>query len=415
MTGAQMSDYWREFRVEWRAVTSAMVGLGFGLIMSSYAIGIMGPHIIKEFGWSKSDLVAVQMLALATVIVFPFVGRLADVIGVRNTALIGVIASPLIFFGLSLMENFGTYAFLFGMQVIFLTATTPPIYCRIVVQHFKRAKGLALAIAAAGPSLLAALGGPLLNNFVVEHGWRAGYVALCIAAALGGALALLLMPKEKAAEPKAEKKKTAREDYAEIFRMRAFWLIMGSMLLCNLAGPIMLSQLNLVIAEHGVTGKDASIMVSSYAMGQLVGRFISGALLDRFPARLVAAGSLSLSAVGLFVMSTDNASIVVLALAVLAVGLSLGAESDIVGYLIARHFRFAIYSTVYGMTSSMVSVSATIGAGVLVAVLNSTGSYSPFMLITSISVLAGSALFLFLPKASETLEFYGEAEKAAGA
>jgi MFS family permease len=115
------------------------------------------------------------------------------------------------------------------------------------------------------------------------------------------------------------------------------------------------------------------------------------------------------------VMSTDNTSIVILAIAVLAVGLSLGAESDIVGYLISRHFRFAIYSTVYGMTSSMVSVSATIGAGVLVGILNVTGSYSPFMLITSISVLAGSALFLFLPKASETQDFEIVPEKAASA
>jgi len=410
-----MSDYWREFRVEWRAVTSAMVGLGFGLIMSSYAIGIMGPHIIAEFGWSKADLAAVQILSLGTVVVFPFVGRLADILGVRNTAMIGVIASPLLFFGFSMVENFKSYALLFGLQVIFLTATTPPIYCRIVVQHFHRAKGLALAIAAAGPSLLAAVGGPLLNNFVVEHGWRAGYIALCIAAAVGGALALLLMPREKRDPKKSERKKTAREDYAEIFRMRAFWLLLGSMLLCNLPGPTMLSQLNLVIAEHGVVGKDASIMVSSYALGMMIGRFISGALLDRFPAHLVAAGSLSLSALGLFVMSTDNGSIVVLALAVLAVGLSLGAESDIVGYLIAKHFRFDVYSTVYGMTSSMVAFSATLGAGLLVVVLNTTGSYSPFMLITSVSVLVGSALFLFLPKKSGLPETGDGAETAAAA
>jgi predicted MFS family arabinose efflux permease len=394
-----MSNYWREFITEWRAVSSAMIGLACGLIMSSYAIGIMGPHIIAEFGWSKADLAGVQILAIGTVIAFPFVGRLTDIIGVRRTAMIGVISSPLIFLGLSMMNgDLRIYAGLFALQVILLTTTTPPIYCRVVVQKFNLAKGLALATAAAGPALLAAIGGPMLNNFVVENGWRSGYVVLAVVAAVGGALAIVLMPREQRDDTKQTKPKAAREDYAAIFRSRAFWLICGSMLLCNMPGPAMLSQLNLIVAEQGVIGKAASIMVSAYATGMLIGRFISGLALDRFPAPLVAAGALALTSVGLFMIAWSGGSIPVLAVGIMLVGLSLGAESDIIAYMIHNNFGTRIYSSVFGMTSSVVSISAAFGAGLLSVVLTRTGSYSTFMLISGVFVLIGSSLFLFLPR-----------------
>jgi|EndMetStandDraft_7_1072992.scaffolds.fasta_scaffold74834_2 predicted MFS family arabinose efflux permease len=398
-TGRVMSNYWREFVTEWRAVTSAMIGLACGLIMTSYAIGIMGPHVIAEFGWSKADLAGVQVLAIGTVIAFPFVGRLTDIIGVKRTAVIGVVSSPLIFFGLSLMNgDFRIYAVFFLLQVILLTTTTPPIYCRVVVQKFNLAKGLALAIAAAGPALLAAIGGPLLNNFVVENGWRAGYVALAIVAAIGGGLAIVLMPREERGDPRRVSAKPAREDYATIFRSRAFWLICGSMLLCNMPGPAMLSQLNLIVAEQGVVGKAASIMVSAYATGMLIGRFISGLALDRFPAAPVAAVSLALTSVGLFMIAWSGGSIPLLAVGVMLVGLSLGAESDIIAYMIHHNFGTRIYSTVFGMTSSVVAISAAFGAGLLSVVLTRTGSYSTFMVISGVFVLIGSSLFLFLPR-----------------
>ena len=410
-----MSSYWREFITEWRAVSSAMIGLACGLIMTSYSLGIMGPHIIAEFGWSKADLAGVQVLAIGTVIAFPFVGRLTDIIGVRRTAMIGVVSSPLLFFGLSMMNgDFRLYALFFALQVVLLTTTTPPIYCRVVVQKFNLAKGLALAIAAAGPALLAAIGGPLLNNFVVENGWRAGYIALAVVAAIGGGLAIALMPPEDREEQKRSRPKPAREDYAEIFRSRAFWLICGSMLLCNMPGPAMLSQLNLIVAEQGVVGKAASIMVSAYATGMLIGRFISGVALDRFSAPLVAAGALALTSVGLFMIAWSGGSVPVLAVGIMLVGLSLGAESDIIAYMIHNNFGTRIYSSVFGMTSSVVSISAAFGAGLLSVVLTRTNSYSTFMVISGVFVLIGSSLFLFLPRGLAVAEPADEAEAAAG-
>jgi predicted MFS family arabinose efflux permease len=372
-------------------------------MLNSYAAAIMGPYLVAEFGWAKSDLAAVQILGLVAIFTFPFVGRLADVVGARRTALVGIIASPIVFFAFSRVTSIGMFAGIFAIQVFFLTTTTPPIYCRVIVQCFKQARGLALAVAASGPPLVAAVGGPLLNNLVVAQGWKAGYLALMVFSLVAGLAAFLLMPAElrDGAKPKRKakpmRKSPVREDYTLILRNPAFWVLAISMMLCNLPQAIILTQLNLIIAEHGVVGRSASIMVSAYAMGMLAGRVISGLALDRFPSRLVATFGLLISAFGLVAMGIGGGSIVGLAIAVLGVGLSFGAESDILAYLIYRHFGVHTFSTVFGLLSSVISISAMLGALSMSIVLHLTDSYKPFLMATGFGVLIGGLLLLLLP------------------
>jgi len=417
-----MSEYLGEFRTEWRAVTSAMIGLSCGMMMTSYAAGIMGPHLIAEFGWSKSDLAAVQILGLVAIFSFPFVGRLADMVGARRTALIGIVSAPFVLFGFSMVNSIGMYAGLFALQVLLLTTTTPPIYCRLIVQYFKQARGLALAVAVSGPPLVAAVGGPLLNNLVVAQGWQAGYLALMVFSAVAGLAAFLLMPAElrdgamPTLKAKSMRKVSARADYRQTLRNPVFWVLAISMMLCNLPQAVVLTQLNLMIAEQGVVGRSASIMISAYAMGMLVGRFISGFALDRFPPPLVATFGLSISAFGLMFMAVGGGSIVGLSICVLAIGLSFGAESDILAYLIYRHFGVRTFSTVFGLLSSVISISAMFGALSLSLVLRFTDSYKPFLLATGFCVLVGGFLLLLLRRHgtnTEETEDHAEAEVAA--
>jgi len=406
-----MSQYLNEFRTQWRAIASATIGLTSGLMMNSYAAAVMVPHLATSLGWSKADLAAVQVMAIATVFAFPFVGRLADVFGARRTALVGIVSSPLLFLGFSMMNSIWTYVILFGLQVVLLTTTTPPIYCRVIVEYFKQARGLALAIAASGPPLAAVIGGPLLNNFVIAHGWRAGYLALMVFTVVGGLAALLLMPAETKSASRTRPPSRARQDYAFILKSPAFWLLVVSTLLCNLPQAVLLTQLNLMIAEQGVVGRAASIMVSAYAGGMLVGRFISGFALDRFPARLVATAGLCISALGLWAMGTIEGSVTGLAIAVLAIGFSFGAEADILAYLIVRQFGVRVFSSVHGMLAASVAVSSALGAGLLSLTLSTTGdSYQPFLLGTGLGVLAGALLLLLLPKPSD---FVDEADETS--
>jgi MFS family permease len=332
------------------------------------------------------------------VFVLPVVGRITDKFGVRRTALVGIILGPLAYLALSQLHDLRTYAILFGVQSVFLTTTTPPVYCRIIVQYIKRARGMALAIVASGPALTFAIGGPLLNSFVATHGWRTGYLVLAGFAVVNGVVTLLLLPPERKTEPARPKPKAAKGDYAKIFSTSAFWIIGSGLLLTILPQSTMMTQFNLLLAENGAVGNAASGIISAYAIGMLAGRFVSGAALDRFPAPIVTAIALTLSSVGFFLFASHFDQPPVLYAAGLLVGLSFGAETDIIAYLIVRNFGLRIYSTVYGLTSSIVAVGSTVGAVLLSMTLKSFGSFTPFMLIAGVSVLIGSQIFLLLPR-----------------
>jgi MFS family permease len=227
-----------ELRANWRPLAAAFVGLGSGFSLTMYTTSIMAPHLLGEFGWSKSEFALVGSLSLLMIPILPLIGRLADVLGARRTAFIGILSLPLCFVAYSMMKgDIRTYIGLFLAQSMLCVTTTATVYTRIVVQYIKNARGLALAVVASGPALTGAIGGPLLNNFVEAHGWRAGYLALMVFSVVAGVLTLLLMPPDRRGDGRVKpvKARSIKEDYPEIIANPAFWLMLAAMLLCNIA------------------------------------------------------------------------------------------------------------------------------------------------------------------------------------
>lgn len=394
------AGYLSELRIHWRPLLAALIGLGCGFSMTNYVTSIMAPHFLKEFGWSKSEFALIGSLGMVSVICFPFVGRLTDIIGVRRTALIGVVAGPLAFVGLSMMTgDIRVYIALFLFQAILCVTTTATVYSRTVVQYVTRSRGLALAIVASGPALTGAIGGPLLNNFVEANGWRTGYLAMVIFSGVAGAIALLMLPPErKSADAPPPRAKAAREDYAEIFQNRAFWILLGAMLLCNLPQVIALTQLNLVLLEQGITATGVSAMISAFATGVLVGRFAAGLALDRFTPWLVALIAMVLPSLGLFLLASSFNEPAVVMLSVLLIGLSFGAEGDLVGFLVVRNFGVRVFSSVMGMMTAAMATSSAVGAALLSLSLKMTGGFEAFLIGSGTAVFVGSLLFILLPR-----------------
>ncbi len=397
-----MNSYLGELRVHWRPLLSVVLGLSSGLVLTSFVIGIMGNYLVAEFKWPKEQMAIVGVLALGAVLLFPLVGRMADVHGVRKTAMIGVISSPIIYLALSRIETLAAYAALYALQLSVLATTTPPVYCRIIVQYFEQARGLALGIATAGPAVTVAIGGPILNNFVTDHGWRVGYVVVAVFTGLVGIIGLLMLPPEQqGGQTTLTRPKTARKDYARIFRSRVFWILIVGILLCNLPQWVIMSQLGLILAENGASGKDASIMVSALAGGTMAGRLISGLALDRFPASWIATISLAISGFGLIVIASDFDARLALFLSILLFGMSIGAESDVFAYIVVRNFGVKIYSSVHSILATSTTIATVLGSVILSLSLSRFGLYWQFLGGTGALVVVASFLFLLIPKNPE--------------
>lgn len=390
--------YFSEILAAWRPLLAAMIGMGTGMSVVGTVTSAIAPSLVADAGWTKSQFAMVGSLALMTAFAMPFIGRLADVLGVRLTAGIGLLTLPIAYFGFSLIGgSFTLYVIIFFLQSMLCVTTTATVYTRLVVQNIVHARGLALAIVACGPAIAGAVGGPLLNSYVEANGWEASYRLMAIIATVTGiAVFLLIPPQRHPASAAGTSKRRAREDYPEIFRTPAFWVLFGTMILCNLPQTLLLVQLKMLVLDNGVTGEGASIMFTALSLGMLAGRFITGVALDRWAPHIVSFVTLALPSLGLYVLASSFDAPTVVTLAVFSLGFAVGAEGDIVAFLVARHFRVEVYSSVMGLMTAVISFSTASGAALLSWTMAETGSFDRFLIITGTSVLIGATLLLRL-------------------
>ncbi len=393
-----MSGYLSEIRTHWRPLLAAFLGMGSGMSVVGVITSTIIPSLLADVGWSHADFAKVGSTAIFMALVFPFIGRLTDILGVRGTALIGQITLPLCYFAYSRMDgNLSTYIAIFAVQSLLCVTTTATVYSRLAVQYVEKARGLALAIVVSGAAVLGVIIGPLLNAYVEAHGWRAAFEAVAIFSAAAGLVTFLLIPADSRPAASGTPRRKARLDYPMIFRAPAFWFLLGAMALCNLPQTILQVQLKMLLLDNGVTGKGAAAMLVAPQIGMLAGRFLTGLALDRYQPYLVAFVTLAFPSLGLFVMASSFDAPAVLTAAVFSIGFAFGAEGDVVAFLVARKFGVQIYSSVMGLLTAMMSISTASGAWLLgMTMERSGGSFNLFLVIVGVAVLIGASLLLAL-------------------
>ena len=319
--------YFSEILAAWRPLLAATLGMGTGMSIAGTVTSAIAPTLVADSGWDKSQFALIGSLGLITALAMPLIGRLADVLGVRLTAAIGIVVLPLVFLAYSFTNgSFTAFIAIFVVQSFVCVTTTATVYTRLVMQHIRHARGLALAIVACGPAFFSAFGGPILNGYVEANGWEASYRALAIFSVTAGAVVLLLIPPSRGdALVVTQPHRRARDDYPEIFRTSAFWVLLGSMLLCNLPQTLILVQLKMLALDNGVSGKDAAIMFTALAAGMLLGRFATGIALDRFPPQIVSFATLALPSMGLYVLASDHNALPIVTLSIFSLGFAVGA------------------------------------------------------------------------------------------
>ena len=413
-------SYLGELRANVRPLAAASLGSGTSLPLFAYTNSAFAPHLVKAFGWSRAQFALVGLTMLTTLFLLPFVGRFTDRLGVRRVAMLGTILVPLCFVGYAAQQGaFAHYLIVSTCILAVGSLTSPLVYTRLIAENFERATGLALTIVNCMPALLAIALVPLLNEAIERFGWRAAYLGMGAFTLVGGIAALSLIPRASGAGRKPEPASdeaphnlpdlpavpelhAGTSDLRIILRSRTFWIILVAIFLCLLQTPLHASQMNIMLVDNGITAQQAANIVSIYALGTLVGRIGCGLALDRFTTPMVAALSMMLPALGFFVLATDLNALVVVASAMFLVGLSVGAESDLLSFLVARYFRLRIYNTTLSLIFCVTFLASALGALAISITLSLADSYSPFLYLVAGCVALGSGLFLLLPSSRET-------------
>lgn len=394
-----MADF-SEFRRHWRPLLGGFIGMGSALSLNSYILSIFAPYLMKDLGWTLSQWASLGTVQMLIVFCTPVAGRLADRFGVRRVAAVGACAFPLSLLAIAAMDgSIGTYLAIYIAQTVICSTTTSTVYSRVVAGAYSARRGLALGIVGASPPLVAALGSPLISAYVEAEGWRAGYLLVAAFSALAAVITMLLLPSrraELAIEQAGGGGGAPRSGvYRAIFANPVFWIILAATFLANLPFTLATTQLKTVVLAQGLNAETAALMVSIFAVSSIVGRVLSGVLLDYVPVHRIAAIGFGLPVIGLLLLASPLDGLLAVGAALALIGISFGGEGDIIPYMVTRYFGIAIYSTVLGLLSAVMGLAMG-GGNVLLAL---TGGFEAYLWLAAASAFIGAALFLMLGRA----------------
>ena len=136
----------------------------------------------------------------------------------------------------------------------------------------------------------------------------------------------------------------------------------------------LLAHLVPMLVDRGMSSATAASVAAVEGVTVMLARVLVGHLMDRFFAPRVAMTFFVLSALGLVAFATGAVDGLAFAAAIL-VGLSLGAEVDMVAYLAGRYFGLKSFGATFGLLFGAVLVGITLGPVAFGFTYERMGSY----------------------------------------
>ena len=384
----------QELRAKWRILAGTTVAMFSGATTLPFATaGMFLQSLQAEFGWQRAAISLGPALYMGGVaLTTPIVGYLIDRFDARKLIAFGMLTLVLGFAVLSQMQGriwiyyaaYATMAFVGNLSgAAALTA--------IVTRTFRIARGRALGLSMAGAGFSTSIGAPLTFLLVRSLGWRTGFLII-------GAFILAMTPVVwSLLHPAGEGAKSARAAVVEGFSFREalmrplYWAMMVAFFFISLGTTGLLVHFVPLLIDKGMAPGTAAAVASGIGISTICARLISGYLVDRWDARWVSAIAMLLAASGFFVFLYGGTRFAVPG--ALAVGVSFGSETDLVGFMVARYFGMKSYGRLFGIIYGVVLSGAVFSPILYGAAKDAYGSYDS-MLGAAIGLLVASAVIL---------------------
>lgn len=390
-----------EWRGYWYLPVIAALGYATSVI-HVYAIGPFIEPLQQDFGWSRAQIsLGLTISSFVSAVFCIPVGMLVDRIGPRRIGLVGVVLMTAAFALLSTTTGGKANWVLLWTAIAFATlGVQATVWTSAVNSRFEKSRGLALAITLSGASLSAALF-PLVATWLIgAYGWRTGFTGL------GAIWAAVVLPflllffrgahdqgRNSAAARAEAKKLLTGLSLSEGLRSPVLYKLLMAAGLFSFTIIGMLVHFVPILTGAGVTRLEAAGIASLIGLFSIIGRLSTGFLLDRFRAQNIGAAVFMLPVTGLALLLLDASNPACQVAAAATIGLTLGAEVDVIAYLAAQYFGLKNFGALYGAMVMSLSLGTSFGPLSAGAVFDSYGNYTPFLALAMV-LMASSALAL---------------------
>jgi len=398
----------------WKIVGTSIVC--YSAAPGQFAVGILGLFVIPlqlEFGWSRADIfLSTTFITLTQAIFTPLLGSLIDKYGSKKVMMPSIFLFGLLLGGIPLFVGDLADLYLFyGIIGVLSGGAAAVPYLRLAGAWFVKRRGLAFGLIMSGGGLGYAYSPPLVQYMIDNYGWRSGYYAL---AAIVIFLVLPLIqlfihdhPRDlklladgdtvdvdESVVAADEEEKTK---LGELLSMPLFYQLFATFMLLTFCLYGLMSNLVPMLLDRGMDTTGAALAASTVGITIIVSRIVIGFLLDKFFAPRVGMVCFLLSAMGTAFLAFGAVGPTAF-IAAIFFGFSVGAELDLLAYLITRYFGISAFGMVYGILFAAFLGGVSIGPVVFGRLFDFYGSYVNILSICSCILVITSISMLFLPK-----------------
>ncbi|MCB2079200.1 MAG: MFS transporter, partial [Novosphingobium sp.] len=141
-------------------------------------------------------------------------------------------------------------------------------------------------------------------------------------------------------------------------------------------------------------------------VSSVFGTLGTGLLLVRFPGNRVGAATFVMPILAGMLLLIDGSNALYQMIAAACIGLTLGAESDVIAYLTSYHFGLRKLGTLFGVMTGALALGTALGPLAAAAIYDRFGNYDPFLALVIGLLALGGVSLLSLPRRSlvETLD-----------
>ncbi|MDC0052883.1 MFS transporter [Gammaproteobacteria bacterium] len=389
-----------EFSRHWLLVLVCAVGIGVGVSsLPFYTQGLFIEAWIADFGWTRAQAsLGILGSTLALAAVLPFIGSIVDRYGLVTPVMISLLGLSLAYVLLGMfVQSIATFVILAMLQAILGSASSPLAYTRAINAVFNKQRGLALGVALSGAGVAATFGPTLISNAIDAFGWRGAYYAMALFTLVVGAVIVLVLSRLNGAKTEASiDMEAANRDFLVAKASRTYWTIMAAIFCLSLGLGGLMIHFVPILLDVGFTTNAAVKIAGVIGIAVVLGRLLVGFAVDRIFAPRVAIAILLACISGVLALALLG-SVVAVPVA-FVIGFSVGAEVDLIGYLVARYFGMHAYGQIYGRQYSTFLIATGLSPVILGAVRDATGTYTASLFTAAAFMVISAALFAKLPK-----------------
>lgn len=392
-----------EFSRHWLLVLVCAVGIGVGVsALPFYTQGLFIEAWTAEFGWTRAQAsLGILGSTLALAAVLPFIGSIVDRYGLVTPVMISLLGLSLAYVMLGLfVQSIASFVMLAMLQAILGSASSPLAYTRAINAVFNKQRGLALGVALSGAGAAATFGPSLVSSVIDAFGWRGAYYAMALFTLVVGTVIVIVLARLKSAKTSAQiDVQAAREGLKAAKASASYWLIMAAIFCLSLGLGGLMIHFVPILLDIGLTTSEAVKIAGVIGIAVVLGRLLVGFAVDRIFAPHVAIAILFACICGVLALAVFGT--VVAIPAAFVIGFSVGAEVDLIGYLVARYFGMHAYGQIYGRQYSTFLIATGLSPVILGAVRDATSSYTGSLFTAAAFITLSAALFTRLPKFEE--------------